>query len=157
MTDPGFSTPRTEIDDRIEKLQRRLLQEGIDGALIVQNTDLFYFSGTIQQSHLYIPAQGPPLLMVRKNLQRARSESPLSTILSLSSPKQLMALIQENGLEPPAVMGMELDVLPTNLFFSYKRLFPAVDIRDISIPIRMVRQPFPTRWHKRYPLCYARG
>jgi len=49
MTDPGFSTPRTEIDDRIEKLQRRLLQEGIDGALIVQNTDLFYFSGTIQQ------------------------------------------------------------------------------------------------------------
>ena len=139
MTDPGFSTPRTEIDDRIEKLQRRLLQEGIDGALIVQNTDLFYFSGTIQQSHLYIPAQGPPLLMVRKNLQRARSESPLSTILSLSSPKQLMALIQENGLEPPAVMGMELDVLPTNLFFSYKRLFPAVDIRDVSIPIRMVR------------------
>ncbi len=139
MTDPGFSTPRTEIDDRIEKLQRRLLQEGIDGALIVQNTDLFYFSGTIQQSHLYIPAQGPPLLMVRKSLQRARSESPLSTILSLNSPKQLMALIQENGLEPPAVMGMELDVLPTNLFFSYKRLFPAVDIRDISIPIRMVR------------------
>jgi Xaa-Pro aminopeptidase len=139
MTDPDFSTPRTEIDDRIDKLQRRLLQEGIDGALIVQNTDLFYFSGTIQQSHLYIPAQGPPLLMVRKSLQRARSESPLSTILSLNSPKQLMALIQENGLEPPAVMGMELDVLPTNLFFSYKRLFPAVDIRDISIPIRMVR------------------
>ena len=139
MTDPDFSTPRTEIDDRIEKLQRRLLQEGIDGALIVQNTDLFYFSGTIQQSHLYIPAQGPPLLMVRKSLQRARSESPLSTILSLNSPKQLMTLIQENGLEPPAVMGMELDVLPTNLFFSYKRLFPAVDIRDISIPIRMVR------------------
>ena len=139
MTDPGFSTPKTEIDDRIEKLQRRLLQKGIDGALIVQNTDLFYFSGTIQQSHLYIPAQGPPLLMVRKSLQRARSESPLSTILSLNSPKQLMTLIQENGLEPPAVMGMELDVLPTNLFFSYKRLFPAVDIRDISIPIRMVR------------------
>ena len=139
MTDPCFSTPKTEIDDRIEKLRRRLLQKGIDGALIVQNTDLFYFSGTIQQSHLYIPAQGPPLLMVRKSLQRARSESPLSTILSLSSPKQLMTLIQENGLKPPAVLGMELDVLPTNLFFSYKRLFPAVDIRDVSIPIRMVR------------------
>ena len=107
MTDPGFSTPRTEIDDRIEKLQRRLLQEGIDGALIVQNTDLFYFSGTIQQSHLYIPAQGPPLLMVRKSLQRAKAESPLSTILSLNSPKQLMTLIQENDLEPPAVMGMD--------------------------------------------------
>ena len=139
MIDPGFSTPKTEIDDRIEKLQRRLLQEGIDGALILQNTDLFYFSGTIQQSHLYIPAQGPPLLMVRKSLQRAKAESPLSTILSLNSPKQLMALIQANGLKPPAVMGMELDVLPTNIYFSYKRLFPEVEIRDVSIPIRMIR------------------
>ncbi len=139
MIDQGFSTPKTEIDQRIEKLQRRLLQEGVDGALILQNTDLFYFSGTIQQSHLYIPAQGPPLLMVRKSLQRAKAESPLSTILPLNSPKQLMTLIQENGIAPPGVMGMELDVLPANLFFSYKRLFPGVDIRDISIPIRMVR------------------
>ena len=139
MTEQGFSTPKTEIDDRIEKLQRRLLQDGIDGALILQNTDLFYFSGTIQQSHLYIPAQGPPLLMVRKSLQRAQAESPLSPILSLNSPKQLMDRIQENGLKPPAVMGMELDVLPTNLYLSYQRLFPAVDIRDISISIRMVR------------------
>ncbi|MCB2147402.1 MAG: Xaa-Pro peptidase family protein [Deltaproteobacteria bacterium] len=139
MSDQDYSTPKTEIDDRIEKLQRHLLQEGIDGALILQNTDLFYFSGTIQQSHLYIPAQGPPLLMVRKSLQRATAESPLSTILPLNSPKQLIALLRENGLKPPSVMGMELDVLPTNLYFSYKRLFPKVDIRDISIPIRLVR------------------
>ncbi len=139
MIDQGFSTPKTEIDDRIKKLQRRLLQEGIDGALILQNTDLFYFAGTIQQSHLYIPAQGPPMLMVRKSLQRAKAESPLSTILSLNSPKQLMTLIRANGLEPPTVMGMELDVLPTNIYFSYKRLFPDMDIRDVSLPIRMIR------------------
>ena len=139
MSDQDYSTPKTEIDDRIEKLQRQLLHEGIDGALILQNTDLFYFSGTIQQSHLYIPAQGPPLLMVRKSLQRATAESPLSTILSLNSPKQLITLIREKGLKPPKIMGMELDVLPTNIYFSYKRLFPEVEIRDISIPIRLVR------------------
>ena len=139
MIDQGFSTPKTEINDRIEKLQQRLSQEGIDGALILQNTDLFYFSGTIQQSHLYIPAQGRPLLMVRKSLERARDESPLSTIIPLNSPKQLMALIRENGLKPPSVMGMELDVLPANNYFSYRKLFPEVDIRDISTPIRTVR------------------
>jgi Xaa-Pro aminopeptidase len=139
MTDQGFSTPKTEINRRIEKLQRRLLQAGVDGALILQNTDLFYFSGTIQQSHLYIPAQGPALLMVRKSLQRAEAESPLPFIIPLNSPKQLLTLIQENGLEPPAVLGMELDVLPTNIYFSYQRLLPKVDIRDISTPIRMVR------------------
>jgi Xaa-Pro aminopeptidase len=139
MIDPGFSTPRTEIDDRICKLQSALLQEGIDGALILQNTDLFYFSGTIQQSHLYIPAQGSPLLMVRKSLQRAKEESPLAAIIPLKSPKQLMTLIRENGLKPPTVMGMELDVLPANNYLSYRKLFPEIDIRDISMPIRRVR------------------
>jgi Xaa-Pro aminopeptidase len=139
MIDQSFSTPKIEIDDRIEKLQQRLVREGVDGALILQNTDLFYFSGTIQQSHLYIPAQGRPLLMVRKSLERAREESPLTAIIPLSSPKQLMTLIRENGLQPPAVMGMELDVLPTNHYISYRKLFPEVAIRDISMPIRMVR------------------
>lgn len=135
----GFSTPATEIDRRIEQLQHQLLQAGLDGALILQNTDLFYFSGTIQQSHLYIPAQGQALLMVRKSLERARSESPLAAIVPLTSPNQLMDLIRENGLTVPVKMGMELDVVPANTYFSYRKRFPAVEIRDISMPIRTIR------------------
>lgn len=135
----GFSTPATEIDRRIEQLQQQLLQAGLDGALILQNTDLFYFSGTIQQSHLYIPAQGQALLMVRKSLERARSESPLAAIIPLTSPNQLMDLIRENGLTVPVKMGMELDVVPTNTYFSYRKRFPAVEIQDISMPIRTIR------------------
>ncbi|BBO72440.1 peptidase M24 [Desulfosarcina alkanivorans] len=139
MIEQDHSTPKAEIDERIKKLQRRLMAAEIDGALILQNTDLFYFSGTIQQSHLYIPAQGKPLLMVRKSLARARSESPLSRIVPLNSPKALMTLIQDSGLKPPAVMGMELDVLPANNYFYYRKLFPDLDVRDVSLPIRMVR------------------
>jgi len=139
MMEQGFSTPQTEIDARITKLQQRLQQDGIDGALILQNTDLFYFSGTIQQSHLYVPAEGPPLLMVRKSLKRAREESPLAAIFALNSPKQLMDLIRDNGLKPPAVLGMELDVLPANNYFYYRKLFPDMEIRDISTAIRMLR------------------
>ena len=139
MIEHGLSTPKAEIDKRIEKFQQWLLQAGIDGALILQNTDLFYFSGTIQQSHLYIPAQGQALLMVRKSLQRAQAESALSTIIPLTSPKQLMTLIQDNGLKPPAILGMELDVLPANNYLYYRKLFPDMEIRDISLPIRMIR------------------
>lgn len=139
MLNQECSTPKSEIDHRIQQLQEVLLREGIDGALILQNTDLFYFSGTIQQSHLYIPAQGHPLLMVRKSFKRARAESPLSTIVPFTSPKEIMAMLQEHGLQPPTVMGMELDVLPTNNYLSYRRLFPDIDIRDISMSIRMIR------------------
>lgn len=139
MTDHVSATPRTEIYSRIEKLQSTLNQECIDGALILQNTDLFYFSGTIQQAHLYIPAIGQPLLMVRKSLERSRDESPLDIVMALKSPKQLPDLIQANGLKLPAVLGMELDVLPANNYFSYQKIFPNTQIKDISLSIRMIR------------------
>jgi Xaa-Pro dipeptidase len=139
MIEQNLSTPKQEIDDRIRKFQRWLVAEEIDGAMILQNTDLFYFAGTIQQAHLYIPAQGRPLLMVRKSLERALAESPLATIVPLGGPKEIMAILQDHGLQPPAIMGMELDVLPTNNYLSYRRLFPDMDIRDISMSIRMIR------------------
>jgi Xaa-Pro dipeptidase len=132
-------TPQSEIDARIQELQTSLQQEGIDGALIVQNTDLFYFSGTIQQAHLYVPAEGPPLLMVRKSLERAQEESPMANILPLASPKKLPELMHAHGLKPPAVLGMELDVLPANNYFAYRKLFPKSDIRDVSVQIRTLR------------------
>lgn len=139
MTAQLTFTPSTEIDARIAKLQERLQKEGVDGALILQNTDLFYFSGTIQQAHLYIPAHGKPLLMVRKSLERALEETPLKSVLPLKSPRQLPDLMRENGLAQPAVLGMELDVLPANLYFTYQNLFSGTKITDISLSLRMIR------------------
>ena len=57
-------TPRHEIYSRISKLQKQLLQRGFSGALISQNTDLFYYIGTIQRSILYVPSEGEPVLAV---------------------------------------------------------------------------------------------
>ena len=68
MFNTAANVPRDEIQSRISRLQRNLQRQNIDGALILQNTDLYYLCGTIQQSHLYIPAVGDPVLMVRKNV-----------------------------------------------------------------------------------------
>ncbi|MDL2269212.1 Xaa-Pro peptidase family protein [Desulfosarcina sp. OttesenSCG-928-A07] len=137
--DLPISTPLSEITPRIAHLQASLNQMGLDGAMILQNTDLFYFSGTIQQGHLYIPAEGEPVFMVHKNFERARMESPLGTLIKLDSPKSVMDLIQKNGLKPPTIMGMELDVMPASTYFYYKKIFPHVEIQDISGPIRKIR------------------
>lgn len=82
----GASTPLSEIENRIERLQAQMLANDVDAAVIIQNVDLFYFSGTIQRSHLYVPAEGRPLLMVRKSLERAMKESPLRPLIHLPSP-----------------------------------------------------------------------
>jgi len=47
--------PKGEIQARINNFQSVLRDENLDGAFILQNVDIFYFSGTIQASVLFIP------------------------------------------------------------------------------------------------------
>lgn len=65
------TVPRQEIHQRISKFQNQLAARQLDGAFILQNADLFYFSGTIQSAVLFVPADDVPLLMVLKNVKRA--------------------------------------------------------------------------------------
>jgi Xaa-Pro aminopeptidase len=132
-------TPLEELRDRIGKLQQSLQQRELDGALVVQKTDLFYFAATAQQGWLYVPATGEPLLMVFKEYERARSESALSNIVSVASPKKIPQAIGDAGLPMPANLGMELDVLPTNLYFQYAGIFKGAGIVDVSTEIRLLR------------------
>ncbi len=139
MYDRQGLTPRSELETRIAKLQTMLRAQRMDGALILQKADLFYLSGTIQQAHLYIPNHGEPVLMVRKSLERAQAESALERIVPLESPKQISALLRRFGLKNPHVLGLELDVLPANLFFSYQKTFKETELVDVSPAIRRIR------------------
>lgn len=133
------ATPASELQFRLTRLQQELRRKEVQAALIVQKTDLFYFSGTSQQGWLYVPADGAPLLMVFKEYDRARLESELTEVVSLVSPKKIPQLVQERGLVLPEVLGMELDVLPVNLYFQYQAIFKVAKIVDISTEIRLIR------------------
>lgn len=133
------STPLNELSFRLQKFQQHLQARQIQGALILQNSDLFYFSGTTQQANLYIPAEGEPVLMVRKDFERARAESALNKVVSFTSPRQIPEILKRHGISLPRILGMELDVLPANLYFNFTRLFENTEITDISAAIRMLR------------------
>jgi len=139
MSEPETYTPRDEISDRISTLQAVLAEENIDGALILQSSDLFYFSGTSQQAHLYIPADGDPVLMVRKDIERAVQESPIKNTVPLKSPRTIPHILKENAVPLPQRIGMELDVLPVNHYFNFQAVFGDAEIRDISQRIRLIR------------------
>lgn len=136
---PNTITPMVELSRRINGLQTKMAANDIEGALIVQNSDLFYFAGTAQQAHLYIPADGPPILMVRKDMTRARTESPLERIVPLSSPRQIPEILREYAYPQPASLGLECDVLPVNLYQAYQKIFSGSRILDASILIRLTR------------------
>lgn len=139
MYDVSLNTPRAEIDARIESLQRALARRGLDAAVILQKTDLFYFSGTSQQAMLYVPAAGPPVLMVNRNFERGRAESPLDHIVPLPSLSRIPAILKEAGFRMPAALGFELDVLPVNLFRKYCEVFAGAEPSDVSNDIRLIR------------------
>lgn len=128
-----------ELGGRIDRLQQALLEKDVDGALIVQKTDLFYFSATSQQGYLYVPCEGEPLLMVFKDFDRARQESPLAQVVQIGSPRKLPEIIASHGLGSPQVLGLELDVLPTNLYFQYQKIFENSKLTDFSTEIRLIR------------------
>lgn len=139
METAATGVPPKELGRRISSLQRELGRNGLDAALILQRADLYYFSGTIQQAHLYVPAAGDPVLMVHKSRERARAESALPCLEPLDTPKEIPGVLKRHGLTPPRRLGMELDVLPTALYFSYRALFQTAEIGDVSHSVRLIR------------------
>lgn len=133
-------TLRDELSARVARLQALLARENVDAALLVQKADLFYFSGTTQQAHLFVPATGAPLLLARKSFERARAESAIEAVVALGSLRQIPDLLAAHGHAGPRRVGMELDVLPVNDHLRYRQLFPDAEIVDVSPLVRQVRR-----------------
>jgi Xaa-Pro dipeptidase len=122
--------PADEISRRIAAFQAGLQRDGLDAALIVQSADLVYLSGTAQNAHLVVPATGEPLLLVRRDLERARTESALPRVEAFTSLRALPAALESLGLTGSIRLGFELDVLPAASYLRYCELLPAADPVD---------------------------
>ncbi|MBE0602797.1 MAG: aminopeptidase P family protein, partial [Deltaproteobacteria bacterium] len=131
-------TPAEEIHARIARLQGRIREAGLDAAVVVQNADLFYFAGSIQQGMLVVPAEGDPAHEIGRVHERAVEESPLARILKIRSPKDVTAHYAASGVAFGKV-GFELDVLPVGTFERFRQVFPGAQVEDASAMIREVR------------------
>jgi Xaa-Pro aminopeptidase len=131
--------PAGEIAWRTGRLQDAMAKKNMDGVLIQQKSDLFYFAATGQQGYLYVPVEGNPLLMVVKDFERAETESPIDDIVSLTSIKKIPRVLTDFGLPTPERLGLELDVLPANLYFQQQKIFSDSELVDISTEIRLLR------------------
>jgi Xaa-Pro dipeptidase len=131
--------PSSEIETRIRCLQEKMGLEGMDGVLICQNVDLFYFSGTMQPGFLYVPIEEEPVFLSKKNIDRALEESTLNTIVAISSAKEIPSLLADRGLPQPQDLGLEMDILPANGYLQLKSIYKNSRIMDASILIRKCR------------------
>lgn len=132
-------TPRAELESRLGKFQAKLRNGNLDGAFILQKADLFYLTGTVQDSILFVPADGEPLLAVRRSVHRARSESALDEVVPLASARNLPEILAQRGAGRLERVGLEMDVLPARLYLQFRNLFEGAVFEDVSPAIREVR------------------
>jgi len=140
-----FKVPADEIRERIHRIQKEMQENEIDGMFVVQRVDLFYFSGTAQNGFLYIPAEGEPLLLIRKYMPRGRNESSINQIIEIKSIKEVPHQISGFFGGLPHIMAFELDVIPARDFSFYRRLFPEQKCVDGSPLIKKIRM-IKSKW-----------
>jgi Xaa-Pro dipeptidase len=131
-------TPKEEINARIRDLQERLGRDGVDAAFLVQNADLFYFTGSIQQGVLIVPAVGGPVYFVRRVYERATEEASIEQIVRIASPKEIPAYFEKKKVSFGTI-GFELDVMPVSVFQRFSAVFPGAKAVDISTALREIR------------------
>ena len=140
IIDPAYRSalaPPGEIQRRVATVQGHLREARLDGLVLLQPVDLFYFSGTQPSGHMWIPVEGEPTLWVHKGLERARTESPLADIRSTQDEEQLGSRVEAVAASR---IGVEMDVLPAGELARLQRRVPGRSWTDASRLIRRTRQ-----------------
>ena len=130
-------TPKEELLKRIDRLREKMGEAGVDFSVIMQNADLFYFSGTIQKGIMVIPLHHDPFLFMERSLERAKVETPLD-ITPIRRDEEIKNILQKKGILR-GTGGIEMDVVPVSIFERFKRTIGFESFADISPLVRELR------------------
>jgi len=134
---------KEELIRRIDGIKAMMAEQGIDFAVIMQNTDMFYFSGTIQKGMLVIALDCEPLLFIQKSIARAKLDTSLD-IIPISSDRDVRKTLEEKKILK-GTGGMELDVVPFRVFERFKTIVgfdKFADLSPIIKELRAVKSPY---------------
>lgn len=116
---------------RIREFQKKLLQQDIDAAVIMQPRDLFYYSGTSQPCNLIVPQKGDPLLLVRRGASFVQNETWIPSYEKGGGPRQILEYLKKSNISRGTI-GMELDVIPYGLVRRMESVLDAYTLVDVS-------------------------
>ncbi|HEX7056723.1 MAG TPA: Xaa-Pro peptidase family protein [Bacilli bacterium] len=132
-----------EHQQRIQNLQKKLAQAGVDAYLVTQNVDIFYLTGSMQTGYVLVPVAGEPVFYVRRSVLRANEESVVP-IIELGSLKTFNGKLKASFPDLFAdgreiAVAADFDVLPVQIYQRLKSALPAVKWIDGSAMIRELR------------------
>ncbi len=142
-----FLVPKDEIQSRIRGFQTLLKSHDITVAWIDHPTDLSYFTGSIQNGVLFIPAAGDPQYYVKRSLSRAEVESPLGVEPypgRKSLLKKLMLLLDVHGS-----LGLPFSIVNAALYRWLNESLDNVNIKDTTLLLltqKSVKSDWEIQW-----------
>jgi Xaa-Pro aminopeptidase len=126
--------PSLEHASRLERFKGLLRAQNLDGALLLNAVDIYYFAATRQNGALFVATGGDPILIVRKSLARARAESAIEDVRPFPSSRDLATALGARGR-----IGTTFDVVPAATVEWWRSQLTAAELVDVSRPLRELR------------------
>ncbi|NLV28368.1 MAG: aminopeptidase P family protein [Methanomicrobiales archaeon] len=129
--------PLKELKDRMRRFKTRMDEKNPEWELAAffGKINLYYFTGTMQDSTLIIPRDGEPTLWVRKSYERGLQESSFERINKMDSFRDAA----KGYRKLPKAVYIETEIVPVALLNRFLKHFPIPDIRSLDTDIAMVR------------------
>lgn len=156
-----------DIDIRISRLQRLIVEQGLDAILVATPVNTLYLSGEIYQGLLVVPSSGTPTHLIRRPQQLCNSKK-LSNAHSIRKVEQLAECVDTSNWKR---VGIELDELSYNEALRFQKLIPTAEYTSCSLMLRtarMIKSPLEietirqtalrhTEVYKQIPALYRAG
>jgi len=123
---------------RIARLQQGLVDMALNGALILDRINMYYYTGTIQNGVLFVPVEGDPIFFIRRSFERSEKETPLEILVRLKSLGELPGYLKEYSHQTDR-LGLEEAAVPVSIYRKLSEAFSKTDFEDISLLLSMIR------------------
>lgn len=131
------NVPLSELANRMSRFRARMDAEhtGWQLAAVLGRVNQYYFAGTMQDAMLLVPRDAEPTLWVRRNFERARSESlfpdirPMRSFRDAAPPSPV----------PRDVIHFEAEVVPYALLQRFRKHFPCKTVAPLDAQVAKVR------------------
>ena len=128
-----------ELKERVRKLQNHLVDQKIDLAILNVNSDIYYYTGSVQPLYLLVPANNTPIVLGRKALDRIREEVTHIPLETFYGSKDLRNIIDKHNLQSAKRIGFTLDSTSYATVTRFLSMFQGAEAVDLSWDIRALR------------------
>lgn len=125
---------------RRQRVQKAIRDAGADGILLTTDVNIFYLTGIVFNGYYYLPADGDPLLFVKR--PGGFSDTRL---FSIRKPERIPDIFSANGWPSPENALLETDEISYNECMRLQNIFHFKKIDNATTFMRRIRM-IKTPW-----------